>query len=280
MFMSNSHGVKWAPALACVVLAWAQVQPALADATRLPFRSSFETGSFSEWHGGLDARMTVTQEQASDGRYSVRASMQSGTGNDNYKEFRFGDHSTVRGTPVNVSDGLWLTFDSKFDSGFQFSRSARFHKIAILNLEDENARRRYQVVLNVRTSDGQYFIEHLKWNADRSFNRALPGMEQNVGTPVRASLGQWDRLKLFVKPNTRGGNDGIIRLWVNDELKAQYTSVALREATDYMPNKLIMSNYAPEGDTIGNQRWDNFYLGEDVPADVVRPNPPVLDRVQ
>ncbi len=251
-------------------------------ANRLPFRSSFETGSFSEWNGGLEASMSIVAQGASHGTYSTQSINTRGTPTDNYKEYLFGDHVRAGGNrePVSVERGVWLTLDSKFDTGFQFGTSANLHKIALINLEDENGRRRYQILINVWTANRQYYIEHLKWNADRSFNRAMPGMLQNVGTPVAARLGQWDRLKLFVKPNNPGQSDGVVRFWVNGELKAEYTNIALREDTTYMPNKLLMVNYATDTTTSGIQRWDNFYLGEaDPDSDTVRPNPPVLNPV-
>jgi hypothetical protein len=248
-------------------------------ATGLPFRSSFENGTFSEWNGGLDATMSITTETATDGTRSVRSINTAGQTTDNYKDYVFGDHARVGGTGVTEQNGVWLTFDSRFDTGFQFGSNV--HKIAILNLENENSRRRYQIIINVWSNTRNYFVEHLKWNEDGSFNTALPGMSQNVGTAVAARLGQWDHLKLFVKPNTPGQSNGIVRLWVNGVLKTEYTSVALRENTRYMPNKLIMSNYVNVTNTSGVQRWDNWYLGETDPeaSAVVRPRPPVLQDV-
>lgn len=253
-------------------------------AERLPFRSGFETGNFSDWNGGLEASMSVVSGGASQGTYSTQAIMTRGQPADNYKEFLFGDHPRVNagnGAAVTVSSGIWLTLDSKFDTGFAFGSSANLHKIALVNLEDENSRRRYQIIINVWTANRQYYIEHLKWNADRSFNRAMPGMLQNIGTPVAVRMGEWDQLKLYIKPNAVGASDGIVRFWVNGQLKAEYTNIALREDTSYMPNKLLMVNYVTDTTTSGTQRWDNFYLGETDPGDtVVRPNPPVLDGVQ
>lgn len=247
-------------------------------ATGLPFRSSFENGNFGEWNGGLDSTMTVTTETATDGTRSVRSVNTAGQTTDNYKDYIFGDHARVGGTGVTEQNGLWLQFDSRFDTGFVFGSNV--HKIAIINLENENSRRRYQIIINIWSSTGAYFVEHLKWNEDGSFNRAMPGMPENVGTPVNQRPGQWDRLKLFIKPNTRGQSNGIVRLWVNGVLKTEYTSVALREDTAYMPNKLIMSNYVNATVTNGIQRWDNWYLGETDPGGAaVRPNPPVIQSV-
>lgn len=250
-------------------------------ATGLPFRSDFENNNFNDWDGGPDDTMTITSQQASSGRYSVQAVMTRGQPTDNYKDYVFGDHPRVRGTPVS-SSGLWLAYDSKFDEGFQFGRDSTVHKSAIINFEDENGRRRYQIIVNVFNSNGDYFLEHLKWNADRSFGGALNGLEQHIGTPAKVRLGQWDRIKVYIKPNTPGRADGIVRMWINGELKVDRTNVPLREDTNYNPNKLIMSNYVMDTTTSGIQRWDNFYLGEtdpDAPT-VVRPNPPILESVQ
>lgn len=254
-------------------------QPAFS-ATRLPFRSSFETGDFSEWNGGLEATLTVTSSQATAGTRSAQSVMIAGQTTDNYKEFVFGDHPRIGGTPVTATQGMWLTFDSKLDSGFRFATGANVHKIAIVNFEDENSRRRYQLILNVYIPNAQYFVEHLVWNADRSFNRAMPGLSQNVGTPATVRYGQWDKFKMFVKPNTPGRTDGVVKLWVNGVLKADHSGISIRENTSYNPNKLIMSNYVNTSTAVGTQRWDNFYLGETDPEAGVRPNPPVLDSVQ
>jgi hypothetical protein len=247
-------------------------------ATGLPFRSSFENGDFREWNGGNDASMTVSTETATDGTRSVRSVNTAGSTTDNYKDYIFGDHARVGGTGVTEQNGLWLQFDSRFDTGFVFGSNV--HKVAIVNLENEAGRRRYQIIINIWSTTGEYFVEHLEWNADGSFAGALPGMPENVGPKVYQRPGQWDRLKLFIKPNTSGQANGIIRLWVNGVLKTEYTNCALREDTNYMPNKLIMANYVNATVTNGIQRWDNWYMGETDPGGAaVRPNPPVIQGV-
>jgi hypothetical protein len=265
--------------LAVLVLGLCLTQVAAA-ATKLPFRSRFESGTWDDWNGGPDATLRIVSDDATEGRNSARAVMTAGTGTDNYKDFVFGDSNRVLGTAVTVQNGLWLKFDSKFESGFRFGSSANLHKLVILNFEDENGRRRYQLIINARRADNQYFLEHLKWNADRSFNRAIPGLDQHLGTPANVRFGQWDRFKLFVRPNTPGQANGVVKMWINGELKVDRSNVAVREDTNYMPNKMILSNYAPDATTNGAQRWDNFYLGETDPDTGVRPNPPVLDSVQ
>lgn len=268
--------------LIVLLLGMCLAQAASAAASKLPFRSSFESGTWDDWNGGPDATLRIVSDDATDGRNSARAVMTAGTPTDNYKDFVFGNSNRVSGgIPVTEQQGVWLAFDAKFESGFRFGTSANLHKLVILNFEDEYGRRRYQLIINARNSDKQYFLEHLKWNADRTFNRAIPGLDQHIGTPATVRFGQWDKFKLFVKPNTPGVANGIVRLWINGELKVDRSNVAVREDTNYMPNKMILSNYCPDSTTSGAQRWDNFYLGETDPAaSTVRPNPPVLNSVQ
>lgn len=264
-----------------VLVVVSSIGQSVLAATRLPFTSSFESGDFSEWNGGLDSTMTVTSQQATHGTRSVQSVMTFGRTTDNYKEFLFGDHPRVGGTPVSATAGAWLRFDAKFDQGFTYGAGGNVHKVMTLNFEDENGRRRYQLIINVYTPTNEYFIEHLKWNEDRSFNRAFPSITQNVGTPAPVRFGQWDRFTLFVKANTPGSANGIVRLWINDRLQAEYTNIPVRENTNYNFNKLLMANYVNGTTTNGTQRWDNFYLGEEPPPErAVRPNPPRLDSVQ
>jgi hypothetical protein len=131
-------------------------------AARLPFSDSFESGDFSKWDGGLFVQLSVTACDAASGLFAAEGRISSGQSANQYMDFIFGDHMRVGGAAVTASSGLWLQFDSKFDSGFKLGRTASLHKIAILNFEDENGRRRYQLLINVWTSSGEYYLEHLK----------------------------------------------------------------------------------------------------------------------
>jgi hypothetical protein len=256
-------------------------QWAAAEVTRLPFRSGFETGNYSEWQGGPTPTMSIVSGNSAQGQYHVQSVLTRGTPTDSYQDFYFGDHPSVGGLPVTPANGLWLSLSSKFDTGFQYA-NAIMHKIMLVNFNDENRRRRYQVIINVQVSTGNYTVEHLKWNADGSFNRSFSCCLQNVGTAVRPRAGQWDKLKLFIRPNTPGQLNGEIKLWVNGELKVDYANIQLREDTPYNPNKLILSSYESGGTASGTQRWDDIYLGETDPDATAqrRPNPPVIEQVR
>ena len=144
---------------ACCAMLTAMALGELAmAAARLPFRDGFESGNFSAWGGGLETSMSVICTQAGEGRCSVQSILTPGTPTDNYKDYYFGDHRTVNGAPVTPQTGVWLSLQSKFDTGFQFGANTGNHKIAIINFEDENGRRRYQVIVNVDVRGGLNFV--------------------------------------------------------------------------------------------------------------------------
>jgi hypothetical protein len=242
--------------------------------TALPFTSDFETGDLSEWDGGQSASLSVTSQGSYIGTHAARAVMTPGSTTDNYQDYYFGDHVVVGGTPP--TNGIWLKFAFKFEADFNFG-NASFHKIAIVNYEDSTPRRRFQIILNIQQSTGQFFLEHLKWNADRSFGGCCPGLPQNVGIPVMPRISQWDIIKIYIRSNTPGQSDGIVRMWINNSLQTEYTDVAIRQDTTLFPNKLILSNYVTTTEADGAQLWDAFYLGDTDP-DSIDPIPkaPVL----
>lgn len=68
---------------------------------------------------------------------------------------------------------------------------------------------------------------------------------QNVGSPVALTPGAWNKIKFRLKLNSLGAADGIFQLWVNDELKCDYSNMNFRGTySDYGWNHLMMSMHA------------------------------------
>jgi hypothetical protein len=250
-------------ALTCVV----GIVPATANAqqTRLPWTSTFDRGDFSEWtafRNSTGAAIVLSGCQAGS---CVRAPLVAGTNNDNYGDFNFGDHFTVGGEKV---EELWLQFFSKFDAGFIWPTKGQ--KMAIVNLTDGlTSTKHYQVFVYVR-ADGQYSVDHSYFTQWRFF-----GLPQNVGSPVSVVPGRWDKLKLYVRLNEPGHLNGIVRLWINDQLKVQYENVNIREATSYGMGKLNFGSYSnPPATSDGVQWWDSFTLSITDPDQSAVPMPP------
>jgi hypothetical protein len=241
----------------------------------LPFQTSFESGDLSDWFWGQDANTSVTNTtRASDGNYCARMNFSATQNWDNYQDYYFGDHASIGShTRGEAAEELWLKFSVKYDDQ---TLPTTKQKLALINFTDgQSNQRRYQVM--VYNYEGQFAVEHSYIDSWRFFMRV-----QNVGsTPSRVRPGQWDTLKLYMRPNTPGNSNGVIRLWVNNELKLEYTNLNIRESTNYNPNKLIMSSWVDVGMTTRNSALlqDNYYLGEEDPdgdGAVVPPTPPVL----
>jgi hypothetical protein len=147
-----------------------------------------------------------------------------------------------------------LTTHTKFDPGYVWPSNG--HKIAIFNLTNGNdSQRRYQVYVKVNTN-GQYAVDHSYIGTWDFF-----GLPQNQGSPASVRFGQWDKIKLYVRLNTPGSSNGVVKLWVNDVLKLSHSNVNIRQNTSYGINKLIMSSYATDASgSNGYQYYDNWQL--------------------
>ena len=74
-------------------------------------------------------------------------------------------------------------------------------------------------------------------------------------TMLVVAMGEWVKLKLYTRMNTPGSSNGIIRLWIDDELKVDYTDVNIRENTSYGFGKLIMGSYATQASGSDGYEW-------------------------
>jgi hypothetical protein len=245
--LMRSSSFTAAFALAAVAFA---AGPAAAQSTRLPFTSTFDGGTLGEWDGFRNNTGATVVNQGCQSGSCLRTPLMAGTASDNYGDFYFANHVGYNGAKV---EEVWLTLWSKFDSGMTWP--AEGHKIVILNLTDGvSSTRRYQVVIHVL--NGQYVIMNTDIDNWRFYNRY-----QNVGTAVAARFNQWDKLKLHVRLNTPGVANGIVQLWVNNQLKADHSDVNIRFNTAFGMNKLILSTFAtPSSPSNGVQWHDDLRL--------------------
>lgn len=220
--------------------------------TGLPWSSDFETGDLSEWNGYGSVGITSTDCQS--GSYCARNPLVANTVNGPYREHFFGDHYTQN---LEKVDDVYLEFHSKIDVGYELTGWG-VHKLAIINITDGSGQRKYQVYIVIHP-DGQYGIEHSYIDTWQFF-----GLNQNSGDSNAAiRLGQWDKIKMRVKLNTPNTNDGIVEMWVNDELIMSHNRLNLRQTTNYSLNKLIISSYTTgQNGSDGVQYWDNWKLYE------------------
>jgi len=245
--------------------------PSALAVSGLPWHSTFDAGNTSEWNGWHSGTVEISNEQSyGSGGYAAKVNVVGGTVNNHYLEHYFGDHAH---TGLDKVEEVYLRFFSMFENSYAWPRS---HKLAIFNITDgTSSQRRYQVYIHIG-ADGRYYVEHSYIDTWRFF-----GLNQNVGTPpATVELNRWDKVKLYVKLNTPGSSDGIIRLWVNDELKMEHSALNLRQNTSFGINKAILSSYTTFTNGGNTTQWhDNWYISETDP-DTTAPSAPVLQVTQ
>ncbi|HWS16245.1 MAG TPA: hypothetical protein VN450_08670 [Candidatus Methylomirabilis sp.] len=258
---------------------------AVHAASGLPFQDGFESGDFSAWLPGRTNGFSVSSSDHSTGSYAARGVSIMGQTTDYYMDRPFGDHPQAGGVPI--ADGVYFKFAHKYDTGFDLGRTQNYNKIFLMNFENPNNLRRDQVIFETAVNydsgsrRGEYIFEPTHWNPDGSW---LSGslLFQNRGTPAKYREGQWDLIKIYIKPNTPNVANGVLKLWVNGVLKAEHTDVNMR-LTSYNLNLAIVGSYVTVTDVAGIRWWDDILISEtdpDNPAPNVKyPNPPTEIRV-
>lgn len=205
---------------------------ARGQTTRLPFTATFDAGNFNEFQGFRNNNnATLVSTGCVSGR-CLRIPFVPGTLNEVYGDYYYADHQSVGGTKV---EEVWLRLYSKFDTGTTWPGADQ--KIAVMNLTDSGGARRYQVIVNV--TQGTYLVQYTDID-----NWRFNNLNQNVGTAVGVRFDQWDKLKLYVRLNTPGQANGIVKLWVNNQLKLDRNNVNIRQGTSLGLNKLIIGSYS------------------------------------
>lgn len=235
--------------------------------TKLPWAANYE--ALSQWEGFRNTTGAATVSAGCQIGGCLRAPLVQGTLSENYGDFYFGDHSTVRGPKV---EEVWYTVWSKFDSGLSWPSGG--HKIALLNLTDGvSSERRYQVILLVHV--GQYALQITDIANWRFYDR-----HQNVGT-IRSQIryNEWDKLKVHVRLNSPGSANGVVRMWVNGQLRLEHTDINIRYNTAYGVNKFIVGGYAtPSSPSNGVQWFDDVNIATSDPDGGATTLPPGAPR--
>lgn len=245
---------------------------------RLPFSDGFESGNANAWD--VNVGMAFTQSQRYAGSWSSQITAPGGgTPNDNYLEYNFGDQFAVGGQGVGQRD-LWIRFAHKWASNWQDNGWANLQKLMLLNITNPaTGRRRYQLTFNIWTPNLMYFCEFLRIDEDGSFNGAATA---NTDLNYTRVLGVWEEFVFRVRMNTPGALDGILQIWSKREGESAYTqrvdrvNINYRDSTTFAPNRIIQSNYQPDGMPSG-QRWWDYWLVTEEPIDVSGGQPVVSD---
>ena len=81
------------------------------------------------------------------------------------------------------------------------------------------------------------------------------------GVNLSGRLDQWVAVEVEVKLNTPGATDGIMRMWLDDNLVIDSTNVDLRGSTTDLINEVMLDTYWNDGSpTSLNRYYDNFVI--------------------
>lgn len=201
--------------------------------TGLPLSDDFEDAFDAKWDYVAGAFSIV-----SSGCYSgdcARATVvDDSINNDIYTDLYFG-----------IADGKTASTEITWSGYSKINEPTAWpeygNKIGIVNLYLEGVRT-YQVILGVcgteTAYEGEYCMETTKV-VSPTYYTTRP---QNQGTPTECPVGEWVKWKVYCKLNTPGASEDVLKLWINNELKLNYTDIAIRQSTSASFGKLNMSS--------------------------------------
>jgi len=98
-------------------------------------------------------------------------------------------------------------------------------------------------------------------------NTQYHNWRQNVGTPVVRQTERWYKIEMIVDAGTPGNSDGMIQMYIDDDLKANYENINLLPNTTYSQEPLfhwaILTNMAdalPDNGLVRHSWYDDFVL--------------------
>lgn len=246
--------------------------------TGLPATFDFEEGNSSEWNRACATpSLTWSTSGQHSGSRAARSVLTSGTANDNYCEHVIGSYYSLPAPKEDINE-IWAVTWSKFDPGYTWPNNTQ--KILILNLMDGASSPRCEQIYVFVANNGEYRTD--RSNFSDSQGRCVSGasgqffaLSQNRGTPVSVTFGQWDKIKLYVRLNTPGQSDGIVRMWINNVLKTEYTNVPIRQLASHTIQKFLLSTYTTNTGGNGAQWHDDMLISATDPdGDITRPANP------
>lgn len=123
------------------------------------------------------------------------------------------------------SDDTYAQVYVYFPADYQFHTTA--NKIAYSYLSESGGGNPGNLFMGVFGSDRQVVIQTQPVSESKSYG-AINKVYYNNRGYVKINTGTWYKLTYYVKLNTSGMSNGIIRIWVNDTLVSDYTDMNMR----------------------------------------------------
>jgi hypothetical protein len=230
--------------------------PTPAPPTNVIFSDDFESGTLSKWQDGVNPdkhRVINNASRAAGGSHYLEITYPSG-GNGGWLTRFF----------MPGYDSLYVSYDVQFEATWTGGTK-------LLNLRGSRTDNQWSSFGQAsKCPDGsQWFATNVVMLANENpgpirFYTYFPGMQPEsdgatcwgrhsgmgvtnyTGTSAIAR-GVWHRVEVFVKLNTPGQSNGVQRMWVNGELRGEWSGLVLRTT-----NMLMLNSLTLEGSLMGS----------------------------
>lgn len=172
--------------------------------------------------------------------------------------WQVGDAPGADGEPAHRE--YFIRWYHKFESGFEGipPKMARIRRI------EPNWNKRYSVLHWIDPSSSKWEIVvdvHVPDSTQANSSGYLPVARSEFSYKDPANIGRWICHEMQVSNNTPGQQDGVYRVWADDNLVIERTGVDLRGATDGDLNEVMLDTYWNEGSPKAQSRfYDNFVI--------------------
>ncbi len=248
---------------------------------------TWENNNINNWDDDLVVGDThIDTDPVYDGTYAIK--MESSNAG-NYAHF-FGDHPGVDGemvTDVTFEEHYYLSPGFQWPEGLKLWIMNCFESWgAGYNLAEGQGKPHTWAPYYMTTwvnNRGELAGQLVRADGLGGTGALWQNYYQNVGSPVSLSPGTWNKIKIRLKLNTPGSSDGIYQIWLNDELKCNYSNLNYRGTyTTYGWNHLMMSMHGypahPQSQWISR---DNIHIfsGVEVEPEPSTPSAPSSLRI-
>lgn len=229
--------------------------PPPALPANIVFSDDFESGTLSKWQDGVNAakhRVVRDASRAAAGSHYLEITYPSG-----------GDGGWLTRFFMPGYDSLYVSYDVQFEASWTGGSK-------LLNLRGSRTDNQWSSFGQAgKCPDGsQWFATNVVMLPDESpgpirFYTYFPGMQPqsdgvtcwglhsgtgvtNYSAAPALSRGVWHRISVFVKLNTPGQSNGVQRVWVDGQLRGEWSGLTLRGT-----NLLKLNSITLEGSLMG-----------------------------
>ncbi|MEO1480770.1 MAG: hypothetical protein AAFU77_01605 [Myxococcota bacterium] len=202
--------------------------------------------------------MTVSRDDAFSGERSLRQRYELGQVDAGWISRWFADANG--GEHGRAHDEIYVRWYHKFEDGFQGVPP----KMARLRSLGPGFEKRFTVHYWIDSnSDNREIVADVQvpFSTQASRNGWWPIQRSDFHYADPANVGRWVCHEMYVKNNTPGMTDGVVRFWADGQLLIERTEADLRGATQFNFNEAVLDGYWNGGAPAAQSRYfDDFVL--------------------